>query len=115
MWLVLKRFKFLPAQLVANTHTKKKNFDLWALWRLTVRAQVSHVGFVVDKVTLRQAFSEYFGFSCQSFHRLLHAHRYPSSGAGTVGQTGADVTSELSVIPTQETLSLEMINDLFLQ
>jgi hypothetical protein len=28
-----------------------------------------HVGFVVDKVALRQVFSEYFGFPCQSlFH-----------------------------------------------
>jgi hypothetical protein len=33
------------------------------------------VGFVVDKVTLGQVFSEYFGFPCQfGFHRLLHIH-----------------------------------------
>jgi hypothetical protein len=33
------------------------------------------VGFVVDKVTLGQVFSEYFGFPCQfAFHQLLHIH-----------------------------------------
>jgi hypothetical protein len=32
-----------------------------------------HVGFMVDKVTLGQVFSEWFDFLCQfSFHRLLH-------------------------------------------
>jgi hypothetical protein len=46
----------------------------------------SHVGFVVDKVTLGQVFSEYFGFPCQSsFHQFLHNHHYLSSGAGTIG------------------------------
>jgi hypothetical protein len=31
------------------------------------------VGFVVDKVALRQVFFEYFGFPCQSlFHQFLH-------------------------------------------
>jgi hypothetical protein len=35
------------------------------------------VGFVVDKVALRQDFFEYFGFLCQSsFHKLLQS---PSS------------------------------------
>jgi hypothetical protein len=29
------------------------------------------MGFVVDKVTLGQVFSEYFDFPCQSFDRLL--------------------------------------------
>jgi hypothetical protein len=47
------------------------------------------VGFVVDKVTLRQVFSEYFGVPCQSsFHQLLHNHPNLSSGAGTIGQKG---------------------------
>jgi hypothetical protein len=45
------------------------------------------VGFVVDKVALEQAFSEYFGFPCQfSFHQLLHYHPHLSSGAGTIDQ-----------------------------
>jgi hypothetical protein len=36
-----------------------------------------HVGFVVDKAALGQAFSEYFHFPCQvSFHQLLHIHHY---------------------------------------
>jgi hypothetical protein len=38
------------------------------------------VGFVVDEAALGQAISEYFGFPCQSFHRLLHIHHHhPSS------------------------------------
>jgi hypothetical protein len=41
-----------------------------------------HVGFVVDKVALGQASSEYFSFPCQfSFRKILHIHL--SSGAGT--------------------------------
>jgi hypothetical protein len=60
-----------------------------------------HVGFVVDKVALWQVFSEYFGFPCQfSSHRMLHTHL--SSGAGTIGQTVADVPSGLSLTPPQE-------------
>jgi hypothetical protein len=31
-----------------------------------------YMGFVVDKVALGQVFSEYFGFPCRSFQRLLH-------------------------------------------
>jgi hypothetical protein len=61
------------------------------------------MGFVVYKVALWQVFSEYFGFPCQfSFHRLLHTHNL-SSGAGTIGQILADVTSGLSLTPPQET------------
>jgi hypothetical protein len=61
-----------------------------------VRAQIRSLGFVVNKVALGQVFSEYFGFPCQiSFHRLLHTHHL-SSGAGTIGQTVADVPSGLS-------------------
>jgi hypothetical protein len=33
---------------------------------------------MVDKVTLGQVFSEYFGFPCQSsFHQILHPHNHP--------------------------------------
>jgi hypothetical protein len=49
------------------------------------------VGFVVDKAELGQLFTEYFGFSYQSFHRLLHTHHHPSSRAGTIGRIVADV------------------------
>jgi hypothetical protein len=56
-----------------------------------------HVGFVVDKVTLRQVFSEYFSSPCQfSFHRLLHTHHHLSTGTGTIGQIVADVPTGLS-------------------
>jgi hypothetical protein len=65
------------------------------------------MGFLVDKVALGQVFSEYFGFSCQfSFHLLLHTH-YLSSGAGTIGQSVADVPSGLSLTPPQETKKKE--------
>jgi hypothetical protein len=50
------------------------------------------MGFVVDKAALGQVFSEYFIFSCQSFHRLFHTHYHLSSVAGTVGQIVADST-----------------------
>jgi hypothetical protein len=36
------------------------------------------VGFVVDRVSLGQVFSDYFGISCQcSFHHVLHPHNHP--------------------------------------
>jgi hypothetical protein len=61
------------------------------------------VGFVLDKMTMGQVFSEYFGVPCQlSFHRLLHTHHL-SSGAGTIGQLVADIPSGLSLTPPQET------------
>jgi hypothetical protein len=34
-----------------------------------------HVGCVVDKAALEQVSSEYFGFPCHSFHRLLNIIR----------------------------------------
>jgi hypothetical protein len=50
-------------------------------WLPTVAARVcvqaEHVGFVVDKAALRQVFSEYLGFPCQSFHQFLHHHNHP--------------------------------------
>jgi hypothetical protein len=61
-----------------------------------------HVGFMVEKVTLRQIFSDQFTFPCHfSFHKLLHTQL--SSGAGTIGQLVADAPSELSLNPPQET------------
>jgi hypothetical protein len=48
-------------------------------WYPTVVAWVQnrsgHVGFVVDKVTLKQVFTAYFSFPFQfSFNQLLHIH-----------------------------------------
>jgi hypothetical protein len=66
-----------------------------------VRAQVRSRGICGGQMTLGQVFSEYFGFPCQfSFHRLFHNDNL-SSGAGTIGQTVADVPSGLSLNPTQ--------------
>jgi hypothetical protein len=42
---------------------------MWDLWR--------------TKLHWRQVFSEYFGFPCHSFHRLLDTHHHPPSGAST--------------------------------
>jgi hypothetical protein len=55
------------------------------LTSVRVRTQGIHVGFEVDKAALGQVFSEYFSFSCHSFHRLPNSHYHPSSRAG-VGQ-----------------------------
>jgi hypothetical protein len=61
-----------------------------------------YMGFVVDKVALGQVFSEYFGFLCYfAFHRLLHNHHL-SSGAGTIGQTVAEVPSGLRLTPWEK-------------
>jgi hypothetical protein len=55
----------------------------------------------VDKVTLGQVSSEYFGFRCKfSFHELLRTHL--SSGAGIIGQIVADVPSGLSLTAPRE-------------
>jgi hypothetical protein len=57
---------------------------------------------MVNKVTLGQVFSEYFGFPCKFlFHRLLHTHDL-SSGADTIDQLVADIPSGLSLTPPQE-------------
>jgi hypothetical protein len=58
------------------------------------------VGFVVDKSALGQVFSEYFGFPCQSFHRLLHTH-YPSSGAVIIAKYWPTYEKDSSLTPTQ--------------
>jgi hypothetical protein len=52
-------------------------------------------------VALEQVFSEYFSFSCQSPHRLLHVHYRQTSGADTIGQIVAGVPSELILTPPQ--------------
>jgi hypothetical protein len=45
----------------------------------------SHMGFVVDEVTLRQVFSEYLGFPCQlTVYQMLHTHL--SYGTCKIGQ-----------------------------
>jgi hypothetical protein len=50
-------------RLVAGFPPRRPGFEPWS----------GHVGFVVSKAALGQFVSEYFGFPCQSFHRLLHA------------------------------------------
>jgi hypothetical protein len=60
------------------------------------------MGFMVDKAALGLVFSEYFGFPCHSFRRLLYTYHRLSSGAGTIGQIVAAVPSGLSLTQTQE-------------
>jgi hypothetical protein len=53
------------------------------------------VVFVVDKVTLRQVFSEYFGSPCQSsFHQFLQNHHHLSCGAGS-GRSTRSPTAQI--------------------
>jgi hypothetical protein len=95
MFIVCDRKMAVPylRQLVAGLPTRRPGFE----------PSSGHVGIVVNKVTLGQVFSEYFGFRCQfSFHRLLCIHHL-SSTAGTIGQLVADVPSGLSLTPPQQT------------
>jgi hypothetical protein len=66
-----------------------------------VRAHVTSCGICCVQRDTGAGFSKYFEFSCQSFFRLLHTHHHPS-GAGTIGQTDADVSSWL-IQPTPNT------------
>jgi hypothetical protein len=95
-WLVNNKKEIYGGKLVAGFPPWRPRFD----------PRSFHVGFVVDKVTLGQVFSKYFGFPCQfSLHWLLHIYHHLSSGTGTIGQTVADVQSgRLSLTPPQETL-----------
>jgi hypothetical protein len=63
----------------------------------------ANVTFVVNAGPPGQEFAEPFRFSYKfSFHRLLHIHHHPSSGAGTVGQTVAHVPRALSLTSTHK-------------
>jgi hypothetical protein len=62
-----------------------------------------HVRFEVDKMTLGQASSEYFGCTCQFlFHRRLHIHHHLSSRTDTIGQLVDDLPSGLSLTPWEK-------------
>jgi hypothetical protein len=77
-----KEFYHTKGNLTKNTILKVQNAN-----ELLAQTGSSQVGFVVDKVSLGQVFSEYFGFFCQSsFHQFLHNHHQLSSGAGTISQ-----------------------------
>jgi hypothetical protein len=54
-------------RLVAGFPPPRPGFEL----------ESGQVGFVVDKLTVGQVFSEYFGFPCQSsFHQIHHPHNH---------------------------------------
>jgi hypothetical protein len=49
------------------------------------------VGFAVDKVTLGQVFSEYFGFPWKSsFHQILQPHNHPGQCNRPIGGRSAE-------------------------
>jgi hypothetical protein len=55
-------------------------------WPVAVVQACAAADVVVAKAALEHVFSEFFGFPCQAFHRLLHTHHHPSSRAGKIGQ-----------------------------
>jgi hypothetical protein len=91
---------------------------LWHVFRprrFGFEPESGHVERVVDKATLGQVFTEYCCFPCQSFHRLLHTHQHPTSGAGTIDQVVADVPNSLShLTPINLKKILILINEGFL-
>jgi hypothetical protein len=89
------------SRYVLHKMPSHSNFNCRTPRRPGFQARSDYVGFVVDRVTLVQAFSEYFSFPCQlSFHQMIHIHL--SSGAGTIGPLLADVPSGLSLTPSHE-------------
>jgi hypothetical protein len=78
-----------------------------------VQAQVSHVGFVVNKVALGQFLSEYFGFLSKFSFRFPLQILIPttaphssssssSSSSGTTDQLVADVPSGFNLTPPKK-------------
>jgi hypothetical protein len=55
------------------------------------------VALVMVQMELEQVSSEDFGFPFQSSHLLLHTHRHPSSGVGTIGHRYEVKMDRLSV------------------
>jgi hypothetical protein len=60
-----------------------------------VRARSGHVEFVVNKVALGQVSSEFFRLPCQYSSSTMRASK--------TGEIAADISSELSLTPPQET------------
>jgi hypothetical protein len=57
----------------------------------------------MDKLVLREVFSEFFSSPCQSFHQLLQTDHYQSYEACKVSQTVAHIPSGLSRTTPKET------------
>jgi hypothetical protein len=56
--------RILPETVEKWVLEEKKQEVTRAYAAARVRARSGHVGFVVEKVALRQVFSEYFGLAC---------------------------------------------------
>jgi hypothetical protein len=61
------------------------------------------VAFVVNKVALKNVFSEYFGFLCLYLHQLNHIRHHQSAAAAVVGQIVTDVPNGFRLTPPQGT------------
>jgi hypothetical protein len=67
-----------------------------------VRAQVRICGICGGQSSIGADFLRVLPFPYQSSHRLLHIHRYQSTGAGKISQIVTDVPSGPSFTPPKE-------------
>jgi hypothetical protein len=65
------------------------------------------VGFVADKSEMGQLFSEYFGFPCQAFHRLLNIHHHHHHHHHHTELINRPVVGSPPLNPKKETRRLE--------
>jgi hypothetical protein len=102
--MLLRNFSIRPSKL-NGVRTEKTKLHVVgdataqvSRWFPTAQARVRSQRFVVDKVELRQV--------CPS-HQMLYTH--VPSGAGTIGQSVADIPSELNLnpLPRNSTVSAE--------
>jgi hypothetical protein len=70
--------------------------------RIWFKPGSGHVGFVAENVKLGLVLSKYFGFPCQSIHRL-----FPLSEACTINQIVADIPFGLNLTLLQENLEIK--------
>jgi hypothetical protein len=86
-----------------DTATQQKGFQPR---RAGIDSGSSNVGFVVDKVVLRHVLSEYSGFRCQAFHRLLHTHHHQSTGDGTIEVIASVIMGSIKLQPNKRFFSV---------
>jgi hypothetical protein len=97
---------FISEYFVRSPHNIAEAVSRWLPTAASrVRAWVWQVGFVVDKVTSGQVFSEYFCFPYQyhSFHQILRHHNHP-------GQTRIGLASSWSPVQRVQLTVLDLEN-----
>jgi hypothetical protein len=112
VWGVLS-CEIIPDQMIDPTNALHITWDNTGYLRCATGRAIAqavsrrpgsgHMGFVVGKAALGQLFSEYFGLSCQAFHRLLHTHHSSSTGTGTMGHLVASVIEGCVPLPKTHT------------